>query len=195
MAPGALLIQIEYGFSDQEVVDQIWESPALQYFVGLPGYRDKAPFNASLMVHFRKWFTAAILDEINEKIIAFNQPEDTDDGNPPSDGNTPEGDTPQNKGTIMLDVTCAPSQIPYPQDTKLLNKCREKLEGIIDCICRRNHLKKPRTYRNKPITITSPWLNPKDRAENSLGTSGAIWATSKSTARKAIPSRTNKQVF
>jgi hypothetical protein len=34
--------------SDREVVEQIKENPYLQYFVGLEGYKDEAPFDASM---------------------------------------------------------------------------------------------------------------------------------------------------
>ena len=66
---GALLIQIEYGFSDEETVAQIRETPYLQFFCGLPGYDDKSPFDSSNMVHFRKRLTPEILGKINECII------------------------------------------------------------------------------------------------------------------------------
>ena len=36
-----------------------------------------------------------------------------------------------NSGTLILDATCAPSNIRYPQDFSLLNEAREKLEKII----------------------------------------------------------------
>jgi len=36
----------------------------------------------------------------------------------------------ENKGTIILDATYAPSNIWYPQDISLLNESREKLETI-----------------------------------------------------------------
>lgn len=55
-----------------------------------------------------------------------------------------------NQGTLIVDATCAPSQIKYPRDMELLNEGREKLKKIID------HLhdpktdgKKPRTYRHR----------------------------------------------
>lgn len=59
---------------------------------------------------------------------------------------TPEKTTP-NKGTLILDATCAPQHIAFPQDINLLNEAREKLEGIIDTICFEYNLPKPRTYR------------------------------------------------
>jgi hypothetical protein len=33
---------------------------------------------------------------------------------------------------MIVDATCAPSQITYPQDVSLLNKARESSEKIID---------------------------------------------------------------
>ncbi len=39
-----------------------------------------------------------------------------------------ELEEPVNKGTLMLDASCAPSNIKYPQDFQLLNDAREKLE-------------------------------------------------------------------
>ncbi|SDJ99597.1 Transposase domain [Paenibacillus naphthalenovorans] len=56
-----------------------------------------------------------------------------------------------NKGTLMLDATCAPADIKYPTDLGLLNHAREILEDIID-VLHRPHvgaMEKPRTYREK----------------------------------------------
>lgn len=39
MALGALLIQMFYSWSDEEVVQSIQENPYLQFFIGLPGYQ------------------------------------------------------------------------------------------------------------------------------------------------------------
>ncbi|GEN92243.1 transposase [Tetragenococcus koreensis] len=84
MALGALLIQKEYHYSDEETVAQIQENPYLQFFVGLPGYQEEAPFEASSMVHFRERLDEVTLIEINEKILAYNQKDD-DDTTPPTD--------------------------------------------------------------------------------------------------------------
>ncbi|WP_144028461.1 hypothetical protein [Paenibacillus ferrarius] len=56
-----------------------------------------------------------------------------------------------NKGTLMLDATCAPADIKYPTDLGLLNHAREILEDIIG-VLHRPHvgaMEKPRTYREK----------------------------------------------
>ncbi len=39
-----------------------------------------------------------------------------------------EDDDPPNGGTLVLDATCCPADIAYPQDVNLLNQAREKLE-------------------------------------------------------------------
>lgn len=140
MALGALLIQTHYGFSDEEIPLQIQETPCLQYFCGLSGYSDKLPFDSSLMVHFRKRITPEILTEINEMIIAKAS---KDDDEPPPDG----GGDKTNRGTIIVDSTCAPQNIRYPQDTSLLNEARENLEEMIDKLHSPADGEKPRTYR------------------------------------------------
>lgn len=62
MAFGSLLIQKEYGYSNEETVNQIQENP----YVCLPGYQDAKPFDSSLMLHFRRRLPAQRLIEINE---------------------------------------------------------------------------------------------------------------------------------
>jgi hypothetical protein len=68
LALGALFIQKEYGFSDEETAAMIQENPYFQYFCGMKKYTQEKPFDASLMVHFRKRFTPEVLAAINEKI-------------------------------------------------------------------------------------------------------------------------------
>lgn len=37
-----------------------------------------------------------------------------------------------NRGTMIVDATCAPSNIRYPQDVSLLNEARENAEKLLD---------------------------------------------------------------
>lgn len=147
---GARIIQAEYGFSDAEIPLQIQENPYLQYFCGYKAFDDsKPPFDSSMMVYFRKRLTPEIIGEINEMIISAEQTklkkekeESTKDESKDSDDND------KNSGTMIIDATCAPSQISFPQDVSLLNKARECSEKIVDEL----HVKgeqKPRTYRKK----------------------------------------------
>ena len=152
-ALGSLMIQKEYGYSDRELVEQIKENPYYQYFIGLPQYQDEAPFVPSLLVEFRKRISDEILIEVNEMIVKHNDKsnknkDDNDDKN--NGGNTGSGSDQEkvdNNGTLILDATCAPQNISYPQDVNLLNEARENLEAIIDRTCYEYNYEKPRLYR------------------------------------------------
>ena len=143
LALGACIIQAEYGFSDVETTLMIQENPYLQYFCGYPGYDDeKLPFDPSLMVYFRKRLTPEILGEINEMIIRDAKEKEGKKGN--CDDSDDEGG---NGGTLIVDATCAPSNIRYPQDVSLLNEARENAEKLLDILHDPAEGKKPRTYR------------------------------------------------
>lgn len=166
LALGALIIQNRKSLSDRDTVEEITENPYMQFFVGLPAFIKEAPFDASLMTHFRKRLGKDIINEVNE-MIAVNStasvPKDPDD-TPPS-GNAGSGQEEKstkeitaeesstdgkNSGKLILDATCAPSDIHYPTDLWLLNTAREALEEIIDALHKPHvgNVKKPRTYRN-----------------------------------------------
>lgn len=49
-------------------MDEIVENPYLQYFIGLNYFIEEAPFDASLIVHFRKQLGKDIINEVNEMI-------------------------------------------------------------------------------------------------------------------------------
>ena len=158
-ALGCLLIQKEYGYSDRELVEQIKENPYYQYFIGLPGYEYKAPFVPSLLVEFRKRLAENVLAEINEMIAAYNSPDGSSDDDSNGGGNSTDNTSnendinassePENEGTLILDATCAPQNIAFPQDINLLNEARENLESMIDQICDKYNFYKPRMYREK----------------------------------------------
>lgn len=151
MALGVLIIQTKFQYADRELVEQITENPYLQYFIGLPGYQEEAPFDASTLVLFRKRISAEILMEANEYLLAHK-----DDGNngstPPSSGGTDDNNASKediNEGTLTLDTTCAPANVRYPQDISLLNEAREKLETIIYRFCKSYGLPLSRRYRRR----------------------------------------------
>ena len=174
MALGSLIIQQKLGFSDRELVEEITENPYLQYFIGLPGYQQERPFDPSMMTLFRKRMRIDVTKVINEAVIQqYEEPEseakDDDDHKDDhhSDGGSgtadepksekPADDTPSpaaeaeaepaaNSGTLILDATCAPSNIRYPQDFSLLNEAREKLEKIIRRFHTEYSLELPRMY-------------------------------------------------
>lgn len=63
----------------------------------------------------------------------------------------PSPKTSSNQGTLILDATCAPADISFPTDSRLINEAREQLDVMIDTLheCLGKHQKRPRTYREK----------------------------------------------
>jgi Transposase domain (DUF772) len=72
MALGALIIKEKLGISDRETVEQIRENPYLQYFIGLKSYRNEAPFEASMLVHFRQRLEINLVNKINSRMCEEN---------------------------------------------------------------------------------------------------------------------------
>ena len=165
LALGALLIQERLRLSDEETVQQITENPYLQYFIGLPSFQEKEPFHSSSMTHFRKRLNQSIINQVNEWVVEAQskkpsedriQHDDSDDeqngsGSSGLGSSSEQQNTPPNQGKLILDATCAPADIAYPTDLRLLNEAREKLEGMIDTLHEpyRGQQRKPRTYRKK----------------------------------------------
>jgi|GEM_PF-1104301 len=173
LALGARIIQVEYGYTDEEIGLQIQENPYLQYFCGYEGYDDEhLPFDPSLMVYIRKRLTSEVLGEINEMIIrdakAAEKKKDDDDKDKDGDNkddtndtNDTHGDGSANSGTLTIDSTCAPSNIRYPQDVSLLNEARENAEKLLDELHDPADGKKPRNYRKRAARrLTAPRFPP-----------------------------------
>ena len=76
MALGALIIKEKLGISDRETVEQIRENPYLQYFIGLKSYRNEAPFEASMLVHFRQRLEIDLVNKINIKMCEEGREEE-----------------------------------------------------------------------------------------------------------------------
>ena len=155
LAFGALFIKQRLGLTDEETVEQIRENAYMQFFLGFAGYSNMAPFDPSMMVHFRKRFSEDDLNRINELIVergkamvidAVSSLQDDDNSDDPgADAGTqlsiddfvkpadwPEG---KNWGTLTIDASCTPADITYPTDLKLLNEARASTERIIDDLC------------------------------------------------------------
>ncbi len=163
MALGSQLIKERYRFSDEMTAEHIAMNPYLQYFIGMTEYRQRAPFDPSMMSRFRQRLTPEMMQDVNDVIIGrktaeqiANESEDHDDDsgdNSPGGGGDacqePEAEEAPNEGTLILDATCAPQAIRFPTDTSLLNEARRNTEGIIDSLHAAGLTdgKKPRTYR------------------------------------------------
>jgi transposase, IS5 family len=165
MAFAALVIKEELNLTDRETVEQIRENPYLQFFAGLESFQTEEPFDASMMVHFRKRFPLESMNRINEAMTLATtkseikkssnpkdpSPEDSMNSKSGEQGVEEETAEPENQGKLLIDATCTPADIRYPTDLSLLNEAREKTEKIIDRLHknRPKESKKPRTYRQR----------------------------------------------
>ena len=149
MALGALIIKEKLGISDRETVEQIKENPYLQYFIGQKSYRNEAPFDASMMVHFRQRIDRSLIQKLNRRIVQRGRGFKPSESTAKKSGGerTKKG----NRGKLLIDATVAPADIKYPTDVELLNQGRKTTEQIVDILYKslKGKLeKKPRTYRN-----------------------------------------------
>ncbi|MGB7251294.1 MAG: IS5 family transposase [Phormidesmis sp.] len=164
VALGALIIKEKLGASDAETVEQIRENPYLQYFLGFSEYRDQAPFDVSMMVHFRQRVNLEMVARVNEDVVCsmLGEPKSESEPKPESEpesepepesegknaaplsssssnnNNDDNGAAPPstNQGQLILDATCAPADIRYPTDLGLLNEARKDSEAILDILYR-----------------------------------------------------------
>lgn len=172
-ALGSLIIKEMLGLSDRATVEQISENPYLQFFIGLPSFQIEVPFNHSMFSHFRKRISMDLIQSLNETIVLESAVEENENSQNKTKINDDHSDNDRdniqtdekstiapeappehvNQGKLLLDATCAPSDIRYPTDLSLLDEAREKTEMIIDVLW--GHAKKhpaelkPRTYRIK----------------------------------------------
>ena len=143
MALGALIIQLRMGLSDRKLIKEIGRNPYYQYFIGMTAYQTRCPFRHGVLPELRKRFGMDFLVAVNETILKQARPTPEHAGEkeekPSANGNL---------GTAILDATCSPSNIRFPQDFSLLNEAREKLDGMIDKLhAMVDELRRPRTYR------------------------------------------------
>ncbi|WNZ28066.1 IS5 family transposase (plasmid) [Leptolyngbya sp. NK1-12] len=132
----------------------------LPYFLGLSQYSDKAPFDASMLVHFRKRVKLELIGQLNEAIVQqhrendASKPEGTAESSDSIDEDNRDDEPPSasNAGQLIVDASCTPADIRYPTDLSLLNEAREHTERILDLLyaqVREQVTQKPRTYRLK----------------------------------------------
>jgi len=139
---GALLVQQIEGLSDERTLELINENVYVQFFCGLPGFQVTPLFDSSSMTHWRSWLGdsgAAALSETLADIFEQRRKEDLKSSNEnvedDDDFNSPtklHQDAPiepaqtndagheklkPNQGTLLLDATCAPTNVSYPTDT------------------------------------------------------------------------------
>ncbi|ERN42430.1 hypothetical protein KR51_00008880, partial [Rubidibacter lacunae KORDI 51-2] len=101
--------------------------------------------------------TAAKPSETESSPVVADEGDDDDNGDhhddhdhspPPAQEDSP----PRHQGKLILDATCAPADIRYPVDLRLLNEAREHSERILDKLYSQVKdviAQKPRTYRQQ----------------------------------------------
>jgi hypothetical protein len=100
-----------------------------------------------MYVHYRQRIGVNKVNKINEKMVK----EQTEAPGKVVDKKSSDISEPKNQGKLILDATCAPADIKYPNDLGILNQAREQTETIIDALHTQIQSpvkKKPRTYRN-----------------------------------------------
>jgi hypothetical protein len=113
LAFGAILIKERLGLTDRETVEAIRENPYLQFFIGNEEFIQSLPFDASLMVGFRKRFGEQGLTQISEAIAlasieqarqheAANDTNDQEDDSPPSEADTTANDANDTRSTSVF---------------------------------------------------------------------------------------------
>ena len=157
LAVCSLVISKIEGLPDERLVLHIQENPYMQYFCGIKKYSRDLPFTPSLMVAFRKRFNDDVIREINEMLFAPETSENDDD----------DSDRP-NSGTLIMDTTCAPANIAFPQDIELCNEAREKTEQIVEAMHKRGHGEKPRLDKRKARREYLKVAKSKKRTGNAL---------------------------
>jgi len=161
LALGSLIIKQKENLPDEILVLHIQENPYMQYFCGIKEYTQEMPFDPSLLVTFRKRFNEEVIREINEMMFKPKQEEkDKDDDN----------NAPPNSGILILDATCTPADIAYPQDINLCNEAREKTEEMVEAMHKGNvgKAEKPRLDRQKARISYLKVAKSKNRSKNTL---------------------------
>ena len=164
---GILIAQAILNLSDRGICKLVSESPYLQKFLGYTSYSADNTIHASNLVHFRIRLDIQTMQEINEIVHkkqissaeyeaaahAGAKPCHEDKAQQTSHVQSDEAPEEavsagnlQNTGTLILDATCAPVNIRFPQDFSLLNEGRKDLEDIINRLCHDYGFSKPRTY-------------------------------------------------
>jgi hypothetical protein len=159
LALGCLIVKEQLQLSDVDTVQMIREHPYIQYFLGYADYRYDISLDPSLLTHFRKRFPADVVAQVNQWVVEAarlqasgdkNDDEEGGDGShltdESSDDSVPET---ENHGTLILDASCAPQDIQYATDIRLLHESRQKLEGMMDTLQEGREDKKPRNYRQR----------------------------------------------
>ena len=130
---GLLIVKHAERYSDERVVHEYLENPYVQAFCGEETFRTDGGINPSLLSKLRKRLGVGFFERFEREILSELKV---------SGAIKP--------GEHLLDATVFPSDITYPTDTGLLNKCRQWTVKVIKAVEKRFNVKeKARTYCRK----------------------------------------------
>lgn len=105
---GSLIIKHKLDCSDDELAEHISENPYMQYFIGLPRFEYRAPYDTSTLSHVRDRLGKEQFEKFEELLIKTLM----------------EKKLIKPKG-LLTDATVFQSEITFPTDCGLLNKARQ----------------------------------------------------------------------
>lgn len=130
---GLLIVKHAEGYSDERVVMEYLENPYVQAFCGEENFQTDGAIHPSLLSKLRKRLGAEFFSRFEREILEELK----------ASGLIKAGEH-------LLDATVLPSDITYPTDTGLLNKCRQWTVKVIQTIEKRFNIKeRVRTYCRK----------------------------------------------
>lgn len=130
---GLLIVKHAERYSDERVMLEYLENPYVQAFCGEEVFRTSGGINPSLLSKMRRRLGAEFFEKFECEIL----------GELKASGAIKPGEH-------LLDATVFPSDITYPTDTGLLNKCRQWAVKVIRTVETRFKVcRKARTYCRK----------------------------------------------
>lgn len=130
---GLLIAKHVEGYSDKRVVEEYLENPYVQAFCGEENFKIEGAINPSLLSKLRKRLGAEFFEKFEWEILCELKTSGV-----------------IKPGEHLLDATVFPSDITFPTDAGLLNKCRQWAVKAIEVIEKRFNVKeKVRTYCRK----------------------------------------------
>jgi hypothetical protein len=90
-----------------------------------------------MLVHERQRIQVNLVKRVNQRVVQKNQ-ERISEVTQENSIEEKKVSEQKNRGKLILDATCAPADITYPSELKILNAAREKTESIIDILHQEN---------------------------------------------------------
>lgn len=131
---GLLVLKHLRNVSDESVLEQFSENAYFQYFCGMEVFRTDAPYVSTELVEFRRRIGESGMELILKESIRINlligdQRKEETQGKDGKDGRRRKPDAEQ---TAFIDTTVQEKNVPFPTDSKLLNKVIDFCHGVAE---------------------------------------------------------------